>query len=307
MHIDNRLSLQKLEIFCRVVELGGVGKAAEDLFMSQPVVSSHLKSLQQRIGTDLLERDGRGVRLTEAGEEVYRWAVNVLRERVELSKSLEGLEQGMAGSARIGASMSAGNTLLPGPLIAFRKQHPAARIGLNISTVEAALERVTSGWLDFAVVGTELAHDSRVFETTLVGRPRFALATSIHDTTLPSRLRPDQLSALEFVTPPSGLAIRQSQDAALASVGVFERTVTIELGSAESIKAAVEQGLGACLMWRVSLERDFAAGTLREIEIEGADLRDNLYLVQRRDHRLTRLQRRLRDLIVESVGERLAT
>lgn len=306
MELDNRISLQKLEVFCRVVDLGGVGKAAEALYLSQPVVSAHLKSMQQRIGTELFERDGRGLKLTEAGDAVYRWAQEVLRGRLELAKNLDGLGMGMAGSASIGASMSAGNLLLPPPLVAFRKEHPSANVALLISTVEAALDRVTSGWVDFAVVGTERAHDPRLFETYLLGRPRFALAASASNTTIPSRITPDQLADLEFVSPPSGQAIRQSQDAALASLGLSDRRVSIEMGSGESIKYAVEHDLGVCLLWRASMEREFALGTLREIEIDGANIHDNLYLVQRRDHRLSPLQRRLKQVVIDSIGARLA-
>ncbi|MBY4212554.1 LysR family transcriptional regulator [Rhodococcus fascians] len=305
MDLDNRISLQKLDVFCKVVELGGVGKAAEALFLSQPVVSAHLKSMQQRMGTDLFVRDGRGVRLTEAGDAVHLWALDVLRGRIELAKSLEGLGQGMAGSASIAASMSAGNTLLPAPLVAFRKAYPAANLTLTIATVEAALDRLTSGWVDFAVVGTELAHDARIFETRLLGRPRFTLLAAASNTSIPSRIDRDQLAELEFVSPPAGLAIRQSQDAALASLGLSDRKVSIELGSAESIKYAVEQDLGVCLLWRTSLDHELARGTLREIEIVDAEIRDNLYFVQRRDHKLTALQTRLRASIIHSVGTQL--
>ncbi|MFE4501902.1 LysR substrate-binding domain-containing protein [Rhodococcus sp. NPDC056743] len=305
MDLDNRISLQKIDVFCKVVELGGVGKAAEALYLSQPVVSAHLKSMQLRMGTDLFTRDGRGLKLTEAGEAVHRWAVEVLRGRVELAKDLEGLGQGITGSASIAASMSAGNSLLPAPLVTFRKENPAANLTLMIASVEAALDRLTSGWVDFAVVGTELAHDARIFETHLLGRPRFTLAAAASNTAIPTRINAEQLADLEFVSPPAGLAIRQSQDAALASLGLSDRKVSIELGSAESIKYAVGQDLGVCLLWRTSIESELKQGTLREIEIAGADIRDNLYFVQRRDHKLTALQRRLKAVIVESIAEQL--
>ena len=60
--LDQRISLQKLEIFCLVVDLGGVGRAAEHLFVAQPVVSAHLRTLQERLGAELLYRDGRRLR-----------------------------------------------------------------------------------------------------------------------------------------------------------------------------------------------------------------------------------------------------
>ena len=69
---DNRITLQKLEVFCSVVELGGVSRAAEHLWVAQSVVSGHLRSLQDRLRVQLLYRDGQQMKLTKAGEQVYR-------------------------------------------------------------------------------------------------------------------------------------------------------------------------------------------------------------------------------------------
>lgn len=104
--LDNRISLQKLEIFCLVVELGGVGRAAEHLMVAQPVISSHLKSLRQRLPLEIFERDGRNLRLTEAGESAYAWAKDVLGRTEKMTREIDGIAHGEVGRASVSSNMT---------------------------------------------------------------------------------------------------------------------------------------------------------------------------------------------------------
>lgn len=300
---DNRISLQKLDVFCTVVQLGGVGKAAEELYISQPVVSAHLRSLEERVGAKLFHKDGRGIRLTEAGEAVHYWAAEVLRGRLELAKNLEDLSSGTAGHVSIAASMSVGNSLLPPVVIDFRKEHRRASITLQNSSVEVALEAARSGRADFCVVGTDAVLDAGAFHAQLIGRPSFALVAAASNTSLPDEVGADDLAQLRFVTPPRGLAISRSQDAALARLGVQNRHVEIELGSAESIKQAVAADLGVALLWRVSVLKELQRGELREVRVAGPRMRDHVYLVKRTAKRLSPMQQRLTEAIKRGVEE----
>jgi len=302
MEPDNHFSLQKLEVFVKVAELGGVRKAAEELRVSQPVVSAHLRSLQQRLGARLFSQDGRGIRLTEAGAEVHHWATEVLRGRVELDRSLRSLSAGSSGNAVIGASMSVGNSLLPPTLIRFRVAHPDAYLSLIISAVEIALEAVHTGRADFCVVGTDAVLDARAFDAQLIGRPPFALIASGANHNIPDRITPEEIARLPFVMPPSGMAIRRSQDAALASLGVNQRHAAMEFGSAESLKQAVAANVGVALLWKTSVLGELANGTLRELHIDGPPLLDRLYLVKRQRKNLTAMQTRLVDAIISDIA-----
>jgi DNA-binding transcriptional LysR family regulator len=302
---DNRISLHKLEVFCSVVERGGVRLAAEDLFVSQPVVSAHLRSLEERLKVKLFQRDGRGMKLTEAGAEVHQWATEVLRGRTELDRSLRDISRGVAGRASIGSSMSVGNYVLPQVLVDFRRAHPQASISLHQSTVEIALERTLDGRSDFAVVATDAVLDANSFEAELIARPPFCLVAALDDEQVGASATVGELTALPFVCPPAGAAIRRSQDSALASIGVVDRRVEIELGSAESMKVAVQGGLGVALLWRESVRRELEAGLLREVQITGHTLYDKLYLVRRRGKRLTAFQTTLTTVLRDGIRELL--
>ncbi|MGY1813607.1 LysR family transcriptional regulator [Blastococcus sp. SYSU D00820] len=304
---DNRISLHKLEVFCLVAERGGVRLAAEELFVSQPVVSAHLRSLEERLGIKLFRREGRGMELTEAGAEVLVWANDVLRGRTELDRSLRDISRGAAGRATIGASMSVGNYVLPPILVDFRRQHPHASISLHQSAVEIGLERTLAGRYDFAVLATDAVLDTDSFEAELIAQPRFCLVTAPDDERVGESVTVAELTGLPFVCPPAGSAIRRSQDSALAAIGVVDRRVVIELGSAESMKVAVQGGLGLAMLWHASVERELDAGLLRQVRIADHDLRDKLFLVQRRGRRLTAFQTTLADVIRDGVRARLGT
>ncbi|MFE9601284.1 LysR family transcriptional regulator [Streptomyces hokutonensis] len=270
---DNRISLYKLQVFCSVVERGGVRLAAEDLFVSQPVVSAHLRSLEERLKVKLFQREGRGMKLTEAGIEVHHWATEVLRGRIELDRSLRDISCDVAGRASIGSSMSVGNYVLPQILVDFRQAHPQASISLNQSTVEIALDRTLDGRSDFSVVATDAVLDANSFEAELIALPPFCLVAAPDDERVGDSASVAELRELPFVSPPAGTAIRRSQDSALAAIGVVDRRVEIELGSAESMKVAARGGLGVALLWRESVRRDLKEGLLREVRITGHTLR----------------------------------
>jgi DNA-binding transcriptional LysR family regulator len=300
--LDNRISLQKLEVFCLVVELGSVSRAADRLYITQPVVSAHLHSLQARVGVQLLRREGRGIELTEAGRAVHAWAKDMLRRRDDLSDELGALEQGIAGSVRIGSSMSVGNYLLPPTLIDFRRQYPSAKITLTISAPELALESVLSGRSDFCVVASTGGMEPESLAAEMIGKQRFVLVASATDDTVGDAVSVDALHDLSWVCPPGGLAIRRSQDAALASLGVTRRKVAIELGSAEAMKQAVHAHLGVALLWEASVKDDLASGALREVRIPDRQLLDELYIVKLASKRLTPLQQRMYDALIDVVG-----
>ncbi len=305
MSPDNRISLQKLEVFSKVAELGGVRRAAEELYISQPVVSAHLRSLQQRVGAKLFHPEGRGIALTEAGERTLLWANEVLRGRVELEKDLADLSDGLSGFVSVGASITVGNSILTPAVIDFKIANPSVSVRLEISAVETALEQARLGRHDFAIVATGAVLDSRAFDSELVAEPPWAVIAAATNTTIPDTVSPKQLARLPFVCPPGGMAIRRSQDNALASIGVTDRRVEIELGSAESIKQAVAADIGVAMLWRASVQADIEAGAVREVHVTGRPIRDKLFIVRRTGNRLTPLQQRLLDELRSVIEDRL--
>lgn len=301
--VDQRLSLQKLEVLCLVIELGGVHRAAERLFISQPVVSAHLHSLEGRVGLPLFRKQGRRLVLTEAGEAVYAWAQSVLSQRSILERQLGALVDGGGGTASIAASMTVGTYYLPPVLFDFKRDNPAAEITLLVSDPETALRRVLTGDSDFGVIMTDAEIDPELFVASQFGRDRYVLIAS-PTCRLPAVVPVGLLNELSFICPPGISAVRRMQDMALREVGVVGRAVAMELGNAEVIKAAVAAGIGVALISEKAVVAEVHRGELVQIEIEGVTLSHGMTYVQRRSTVLSPLQQRLADLILDVCAAR---
>jgi DNA-binding transcriptional LysR family regulator len=302
--LDLRISLSKLAVFCAVVETGGVGRAADQLFLSQPVVSTHIHSLEKRLDAKLFERAGRGVELTPVGSTVYEWANAVLSRSRELSRDLEGVASGSSGSAVIVAGMTAGTYVLPPVLIDFHRGNPDARVTLLQQAPERALTSTSVGDADFAIVlGDEhhlalpnLHHERlRNEDLVLVAAP---------DSVLPSTIAAADLADIRFVCSPQEGSLRRAMiDQKLKEVGVLDRDIVLALDHPTAIKECVSQDVGPALLFRSSVAKELSDGTLREVVISDAELSIPLFLVYRSEKRFVPLQQRLIDHIRTALKE----
>lgn len=301
--MDSRISLHKLEVLCLVVELGGVGRAAERLGVSQPVVTAHMRLLQDRLGVELLYRDGQQMRLTEAGEAVYAWAQEVLGRTRELSRAIDGFAGGTAGSVIVSAGMSVGSYLLPPVLGAFAERRPEARITLHVCDSLDAQRAAESGDCDLAVVAVGAGLIGDALSVHRLGRHELVLVAAPHEPRVGDRVTPAELATLPFVCSPRRRPRRRLVDEVLAQVGIPERRVVLELGHPEAIKSAVASAAGVALLMRAAVADECRTGALREVTIAGHDLEAEVRLIHRCDKRFTPIQRALMDSLLTTLGE----
>jgi DNA-binding transcriptional LysR family regulator len=290
---DNRIPLYKLEVFDLVVELGGMSRAADQLFVSQPVVTAHIRSLEERVGAQLFYRQGRQLILTEAGRAVHSWARDVLTRTRELSRHLDGLSDGNRGGIVVGASMSVGSYLLPPILAAFRQERPLADIKCNVSDSEREMMATEAGENDFAVVILESEPARDGLEVEQLCDEQFVVVAAPDAEPRESSITLQQLSRLPSVESPRGLIRRTLVDRQLRKLGIRKRNVVIELGHPEAMKRAAEAGLGVTLQFRSAVANDIEDGRLREIHLEDATLTVPVFLVYRKEKFLSAIQRDL--------------
>jgi DNA-binding transcriptional LysR family regulator len=299
---DNRISLQKLEVFCLVAELGGIGRAAEHLNVSQPVVTAHMRTLQERVGAKLIYRDGQQMRLTEMGEAVHEWAQEVLTRSREVARQIQGLADGATGTAVVASSMSVGSYILPAIVSDFVRDRPRASITLYVSDAEDAKAATELGDADFAVVTSVLDVASANLSAEKVCEHELILVASPNDSHVGEMVTVEDLARLRYVCSPGGRPRRRLVEQALDAIGVHDRQIAIQLGHPEALKIATARGLGVCLMLRASVTDELAHGVLREVAIEDAALSVPIVLVQRMDKRFSPLQ----SLLIATLREQLA-
>jgi len=277
MEVDLRIGLHKLEVFSRVVQLGGVGLAAEELFVTQPVVSAHLRSLERRLGVELFARDGGRHRvLTPAGEAVYSWAEEVLSRTRDCERELQALASGDRGVVHVGASLFVGSYVLPALLASYHDEHPEVDVRLSVSRSAQALLDTRSATLDFAVVSGREA-SAAAAATPLWSEPVLLVAGPGFLTSVASVTRQD-IAALPLV----GADFADWLDAEqLRAAGLDHARPELEVGHPEAAKRAVRDGAGVTLLPRAAVAAELASGALRQIAVAGEPLAQTVSLVRR--------------------------
>jgi len=301
--MDSRISLRKLEIFRLVAEKSSVSQAARTLHLAQPAVSEHIRTLENRLGHKLFDRRGRGLVLSHAGRMVFDCTTAVLGRAQELERELEGLEDGSAGSAVVGASTTVGSYLLPELVADFALHRLGARISLRTSVIGQAIAEVRSGSLDFAIVVVPSSMGDDDIELVHLLDEPYLLVAAQSPAGLPDSVDAETIEDLRFVCSPQLSPRVDLIDQPLEVLGV-RRRIVVELTHPEAIKRAVKHGFGVAFLLQSAIETELAEGSLRVIETDGFALTAPVCEIHRKDKRFSPLQRDLVEAISRSLRER---
>src|SRR5829696_2832843 len=259
------MDTRQLAAFCAVVERKSFSQAARRLGISQPAVSLQIRSLEERLGRQLLDRSGRRVEPTEAGLRLYRSAQRMLAlEEQLLDEVTEDGDTRLRGRLELGASSGPGETVLPLLLCEFQALHPDARIALSVSDTHTVVELVARRELELGVVGAARPHRSVVFEPFF--RDELVLACPPDHAFAGGTISVDELRDERLILMQEGAGVRLVIEDELRAAGVRLRDldVRLELGLQESVRSAVRAGHGVAFISRSAIESDLAAGNLSD-------------------------------------------
>jgi DNA-binding transcriptional LysR family regulator len=275
------MDTKQLAAFCAVVERRSFSQAADQLGVTQPAVSLQIRSLEKRLGQQLLDRSGRRVEPTEAGIRLYRGAQRLLALEEQLLGELgEEAEGELGGRLEIGASTGPGGTVVPVVLGEFQRLHPHVQVALSVSDTQTVVEQVARRELELGVVGAARRHRGVSFETFF--RDEVVLAVQTGHRRAGKTMTLAELQAEPLVLMQEGAGVRQVIEDELRELGVRLRDldVRLELGLQESARAAVLAGFGATFISRNAIEADLAAGTLAVARVEGLEPSREIRLVR---------------------------
>ncbi|BCH29384.1 transcriptional regulator [Mesorhizobium sp. L-8-10] len=297
----SQATLHKLEIFCLVCQLQSVTRAAEKIGVAQPVVTAHLRFLEDKLGVRLFARQGRRVVLTEAGERALSWATEIVTRTREFERELGVPSSDLAGSAVLAASMTVASYSLPATLARFSHENPASTVAVAISNPQGVTDAVRSGACDFGVTILDPRHDidglvvERLWEEQLI-----LIAAADFDGIGPSATAAD-LSSIPFVSAPRNQVRREIEEDALRAYGIVRGNVRLELGHPEAIKQAVRSHAGVAFVMETSVRHELAGGQLRHVEMAHVSLPVPTFLVYRRGKSFSRFQKLLLDFLREEL------
>ena len=286
------MDTRQLAAFCAVVERKSFSQAAERLGVTQPAVSLQIRSLEQRLGTQLLDRSGRRVEPTEAGLRLYATAQRLLALEEQLLADVVGdADTSLTGTLELGASTGPGGTVVPVLLCEFRDLHPELHVRLSVSDTQTVVDQVAGRDLELGIVGAARRHRGVVFEPFF--RDEVVLACPPGHRFAGKTVSLDQLRNERLIVMQEGAGVRQVIEDELRSVGVRLRELDVrtELGLQESVRSAVAAGHGVTFISRTALESDLASGTIATARVRGLDPVREIFLVRATGRSETRAAR----------------
>lgn len=276
--------LRQLEIFRKVVELGSFSKAAKAVFLAQASVSERIATLESLVGTRLLDRLGRTVVPTKAGEILYKHAVLLLdmkeAARMEMEHFL-GLE---GGEVHLGGSTIPGEYILPKLLVAFCRKYPSILLALTIGDSAGIQRQVLEGALELGVIGSRTP-DRRLHSWQLWKDELVIAVPTDHPLADSGVVSLGALAREPFI-------LREAGSGTLDMVSLYleglDRNATERLrpvarmGTSTAVKEAVKSGLGISILSIRAIESEIAAGQISALRIEGMTMARNFSLVRDR-------------------------
>jgi DNA-binding transcriptional LysR family regulator len=249
------LDLTRLRVLAAVARTGSVTAAAKELHYAQPSVSHHLSRLEADAGIPLLQRHGRGVRLTEAGRLLATRAEEILGRVEGARRELDALAGLRAGRARLAAFPSALATVVPDAVARLQQEHPGLSVGLVEHEPPDAVAALQSGAVDVALVfeHTDVRHArsmddlSRYEATTILDDPvHLVTAVDLEAAPVPGFV-PD-LKLLDDAEWIAGCErCRADMVARCAAVG-FAPRIAFETDDYVAVQALVAAGAGVSLL-----------------------------------------------------------
>lgn len=286
----------QLRTFVVLADTGSVREAAERLYVSQPAVSSVLAGLQAELGVALVEREGRGLRLTSAGNVLATHGRRLLGLWDSAIAATVAQSDPERGSLRLAAVTTAGEHLVPPLLASFRRLHPDVEVILQVGNRARVWDLLDQGNVDLSIggrppVGGRLVNLAETDNYLVVVSAPAGISAG----------RPRQVSIAELATKTwlvreRGSGTRSTADELLEHLGINPPHLT--LGSNGALRESAALGLGIALVSAAAVARELAEGTLEEWRAGPLPLRRSWHLVARREGDLSATAALFRDHLV---------
>lgn len=274
------MNLKQLEAFARVAEAKSFSEAAKILYLTQPTVSAHVASLEKELGVCLLMRSTKEVSLTEEGEILYDYAMQMLELEQQIRERF-GSRKKEGAVLRIAASTIPSQYLLPEIMVRFRERYPGVRLRVMETDSAGAVEQIFSRRADIGFAGTVLEEKQCVYipfyqdELVVIipgeglEGPESAAETAAWIRRMPVILREE------------GSGTRKEAQRLLRQMGIelSELNIVASIQNQETIKRSVRNGMGISILSRLAAEDEIRSGVLRAVPLGETGGKRNINLV----------------------------
>jgi LysR family transcriptional regulator, low CO2-responsive transcriptional regulator len=277
MTLAKSSSLRQLATFHTVARLGSVSLAADELHLTQSAASIQISGLEQSVGSPLLQRTGRGVRLTEAGELLNGYAERLLALWHEASAEMESFQGAFSGTLNVGAVTTA-EYWLPRLLVSFVSGNPRVKVKLHVGNRDEMVRSLASQKIDIAVMGSP-PDELRVAATAFAKNPMAFVAAPFHALMSDPQLSMATLAEAHLLVRERGSGSRTTVERLFKEAGLQLR-IGSEMSSNESLKQMCAAGFGPAYLSMHTCVLEMNAGLLMMLPLANNPVEREWFVVR---------------------------
>ena len=274
------INLSLFKTYVRVVENHNLSRTAEEMNLSQPAVSKQIQSLEERYGVLLLERSGRKLKTTTAGEALYDCAREILKVMEKTDQVMEEIAESRRGRLMLGASTIPGQYVLPQYLKGFKDIFPNVNIVMKIADTENIFNLVADREVDLGIVGAWIP-SRKVDSFKWMEDELVVLVPANHPLAARSEVELKELTTEKWIFREKGSGTRMATEEMLTSLGLRkeELDIQVELGSTEAVVSAVEAEMGLALVSRYVAPQWTRNDRIVALTIAGGAAKRDIYVI----------------------------
>lgn len=296
------MDFRQLETFVEVAKLKSFSKAAEKLFITQPTVTNHIQNLEKEIGTLLINRFGKKITLTDAGNLLYKYAINILNS-CEMAKFDLATYQGrIQGHLHVYSSSVPRKYLLPIMIKNFLSTYPDVSFTLADKDSKSVVKGILDGETDFGILGAK--YPSNSLEYIDLMEDRLVLVTP-NSSKYPepnfSRLKKDILYQDNILFREEGSGTRSLIEGIFEQAGVpmNKLNITAYIEDTETIKELISLGVGISFLSEKAVQTDLALGKYKVFYIDDLDFTRKFYFAYHKNRQLSPLSETFKRYILD--------
>jgi len=276
-------TFRQFKVFEAVARHLNFSRAAQELRMSQPGVSGHVKQLEEQAGLPLFEQLGKKIYLTSAGHEMLRYSRAIIQQFKEADEALAALK-GIRGGRLDIAVISAGDYFFPGLLAEFCRRHENVTVRLSVNNREEIVRQLAENTTDLTVLLRPPGNPDMVAEA-FAPQPHVIIAAPGHGLVRKRHISLQALANEAFIVREQGSDTRLAMEEMLAESRV-KFNVTMEIRSTETIKQAVIAGMGISFLSAHTIGTELDLGRLAVLDVEGFPVMREWHIVHHKTKRL---------------------
>lgn len=275
------LDAHQMNVFLTAAETLSFTQAAQRLHMTQPSISQHIQVLEKHLNTSLFVREGRRLKLTDAGTALVPLAREMVTLSMRAEETMELLKGAVHGHMAVGCSTTPGKYVLPSLLAEFMRRHPLVTATCQVTSRRAALQALCEGAVQLALSSAREALGRDVEFRRFMVEPVVLIAPLDHAWSRYEQIEPEELLTAPFILREEGSGTHTAARQGLAEVGlsIAQLRTMLTLGNSEAIALAVEEGVGVGFVTEMVAGR-LVNGRVARIAVRGLTMQQEIFLAR---------------------------